>query len=172
MKNAFTSVELPVVTGIFSLIVGAISGLFISGVSSQKRILAEQELLSQTSYVIEYMSRALRMAKKDDGTCIGDKLNYKIEGAGIKFRNYKDECQKFYLEGGQLKESRAGTILPLTSTALRINSFRLNSSGETQYDDLQPKVTIFLEILGRGQRYQPKLQIQTTISQRNLDVRH
>jgi prepilin-type N-terminal cleavage/methylation domain-containing protein len=173
----FTLVEMLVVIGIFSLIVGAISGIFLSGILSQRRILAEQEISDQTSYLLEYIGRALRMAKKDDldgvNCLLGDKVNYEINSAKneIKFRNYKDECQRFFLDGNQVKEERSGIILPLTSSALKVNSLKFELFGESQADDFQPKVTIFLEIEGRG-RNPPKIQIQTTISQRNLDVQY
>jgi prepilin-type N-terminal cleavage/methylation domain-containing protein len=100
MRMGFTLVEMLVVIGIFSLIVGAISGIFLSGILSQRRILAEQEISDQTSYLLEYIGRALRMAKKDDldgvNCLLGDKVNYEINSAKneIKFRNYKDECQR------------------------------------------------------------------------------
>lgn len=171
-EKGITLVEMLVVIGIFSLIAGAISGPFLSGISSQRKILANQEILDQTSYVLEYMSRALRMAKKDqNGTCIPAKTNYQKLANGIKFLNYNNECQQFYLEQSQLKENKAGTILPLTSNLIKVRSFRIQLSGETQTDNLQPRVTIFLEVEGRGKN-PPKIQIQTTISQRNLDVQY
>jgi prepilin-type N-terminal cleavage/methylation domain-containing protein len=175
--TGFTLVELLVVIGIISLTIGTVSSLLLSGISSQSRILAEQEVSDQVSYLLEYMGRALRMAKKDDlggVNCLsGDKVNYEInpEKNAIKFRNYRDECQRFFLDGNQIKEERTGIVLPLTSPALKINSLKFDLSGESQADKIQPKITIFLEIEGRG-RNPPKIQIQTTISQRNLDVKY
>lgn len=183
MKKGFTLVEMLVVIGLFSLIGGSIVALFVSGISSQRKILATQELLDQTSYVLEFMGRALRMAKKDDVggkvNCLsGDKVNYELTrgNQGIKFRNYKDECQEFYLEGDRLMEARkkgdeATTTLPLTSSALKVNSLKFHLSGAGQGDNLQPRVTIFLEISGRGKN-PPTIKIQTTISQRDLDVQY
>lgn len=173
MKKGLTLVEMLVAIGIFSSIVGTITGLFLSSLSSQKRILATQELLDQTSYVLEYMSRALRMAKKDlNGTCIQSKTNYATTSNGIEFLNYTGkECQKFYLENNQLKEFKAGQTLPLTSQFIKVKSFKILLSGENQEDNLQPKITIFLDVEGRGKN-PPKIQIQTTISQRDLDVRY
>lgn len=172
MKKAFTLIEMLVVIGIFSLVAGSISGLFISGIISQRKILATQELMDQTSYVLEYMSRALRMAKKDlNGTCIPAKTNYQKLSNGIKFLNYNTQCQQFYLDGTQLKERKDVTTLPLTSNSIKVNYFRIQLSGETQDDKVQPRVTIFLEVEGRGKN-PPKIQIQTSISQRDLDVQY
>jgi len=117
---------------------------------------------------MEYISRAIRMAKKDiTGICIDPKLNYKIVDNGIEFLNYKGECQKFYLEGNQLKEERGGVISELTSSRLKVSDFKIDLLGQTQTDDLQPRVTFFLKIEGKETS---KISLQTTISKRNPDT--
>ncbi len=189
-SKGFTLVEILVVSVIFLLIIGVTSGLFVSLVRHQRRILAKQELLNQISYVMEYMSRALRMAKKElnctdfgnPSTCScltveGYEWNYEIapEGKGIRFINHSEDdvCQEFSWNEaeGQLEESKNGNpFVPLTSDKLQINFLKFNVSGGSGGDSLQPRVTIFLEIQVKGAGDQPKIQIQTTISQRNLDV--
>ena len=167
-QKSFTLVELLVAVAIFAIIGGIASGVFVSALRAQRKSLAYQELLSQTSYLMEYMSRALRMARKDiDGVCIDAKLNYKKVDSGIKFMNYKGECQKFYLSGSQLKEEKAGIISNLTSTGLSVSNFNINLLGQTQDDNLQPRATFFLDITGKEQS---KIKIQTAVSQRSLDI--
>ena len=167
-QKSFTLVELLVAVAIFAIIGGIASGVFVSALRAQRKSLAYQELLSQTSYLMEYMSRALRMARKDiDGVCIDAKLNYKKVDSGIKFMNYKGECQKFYLSGKQLKEEKAGIISNLTSTGLSVSNFNINLLGQTQDDNLQPRATLFLDITGKEQS---KIKIQTAVSQRSLDI--
>jgi len=137
--TGFTLVELVVVISVFSLIVLTASTLFVSMVQQQRRALAQQELLNQTSYVIEYMSRALRMAKKDTtGSCLGTTgINYLLtrSNSGVKFINHSnnDICQEFFLENERLKESKDGgtTSVPLTSESLKVNYFKINLSGES-----------------------------------------
>jgi len=172
-------IEMLAAVAIFAITVGAISGIFISAVRSQRRILATQELLDQTSYVLEYMGRALRMAKKDTaGSCLttcGANCNYENPGGNIsriKFIDYNNVCTEYFLDTatGQLKKTAGGTTSELTSTKLTVNSLKFNLSGESGNDTLQPRVTIFLDILGRGTTERPEIQIQTSISQRPLDV--
>ena len=191
-SKGVTLIEMLVAVTIFTIILGAISGLFISGIRTQRRVLATQELLDQTSYAFEYMGRALRMAKKDlTGNCLttaGAKYNYENPGGDIsKIRFIKFDhatqtelCQEYLKEENQLKERKStdataanlpATGTPLTSEKLQVTSLKFNLSGESQTDNLQPRVTISSEILGRGAAgEQPKIQIQTTISQRNLDI--
>jgi len=181
LKNSgFTLVEMLVAVAIFSIITGVAIGIFVMAMKEQRKILAQQQLLDQTSYAEEYMSRAIRMARKDDIEIGGEfaycLLDYKVNYAttttgqgGIKFRNYNNYCQEFYLQGGQLRENKGGVDLALTSPGLTVISFKITSSGWDQADNFQPAVTMFLDITGKEGT---EIKIQTTISQRNLDVEY
>lgn len=174
MKNrAFTLIEMMVAVAVFILAVTSISGVFVSGLKAQKQSLAYQELLDQTSYIEEYISRAVRMARKDmAGDCLPAKFNYEKTrgGKGLAFKNYQGVCQEFFWDQtlNRLKEAKGGEEQFLTSEALKIVSFDIELAGEGQADDRQPQVTLFLDIEG-GEG--ANIKIQTTISQRNLDVR-
>ncbi len=178
MRHGFTLIEMMVAVAVFTLMVTAGSGLFVSGLRAQRRALATQELLDQTSYISEYMSRAIRMAQKDmDGGCTDPtrpRLNFAFIDQCLRFRNYRDECQQFCLVGTMLRETR-GALAPnyLTSPVLRVTPLDVGVPwvtlvGHTQDDNVQPKVRIFLNIEGRERS---RIQIQTSISQRNLDVK-
>lgn len=193
--RGFTLIEILVSISVFSIIISSISGIFVFSVKEQRKTLTSQILLDQTSYVLEYMSRSLRMARKqiaEEAQCLSQSgLNYEIPsayqeggenlGRGIRFINQlqENDCQEFYLENGQLKyKKEIGTseekILDLTSGNINIISLRFNLSGKDQTDYLQPTVAFFLEIEGKGGSVgtQPKIKIQTTISQRMLDVQY
>jgi prepilin-type N-terminal cleavage/methylation domain-containing protein len=171
-NRSFTLVEMMVAVAIFASVATAVSMLFVSAIRAQRQSLALQELLDQTSYVMEYMSRTIRMAKKDmTGLCTGSvKLNYYFDGQCLKFKNYKGECQQFCLEGPRLKEIKDDVSNYLTSPELTVSSFDVSgdwSWNQPPTDYLQPLVTISLEIEGKEQS---KIQIQTSLSQRDLDV--
>ena len=65
-NKGFTIIEMLVAVTIFTLVTGSITGLFISSIRSQSKVLTTQKLLDEASYAMEYMGRFLRMAKKDD----------------------------------------------------------------------------------------------------------
>ncbi|PIW90285.1 MAG: hypothetical protein COZ92_01100 [Candidatus Nealsonbacteria bacterium CG_4_8_14_3_um_filter_40_11] len=183
MKNrGFTLVELLVGMVIFSLVGGIAAGVLLSGLRAQRKTLAYQELLSQTSYLMEYMSRSLRMARKELSApaCLSQNgLNYEVAEivpghSGLKFKNYQGICQGFFLQGDQLKEWKEGYAEPLslTSADLQVSAFNAHLFGESQGtieepDNDQSKVTIFFDIKGKEES---KIKIQTTVSQRNLDI--
>lgn len=178
-KNSagFTLVEMLVVCAVFSIIIMAISGVFVSAIRTQKYSLVTQQLLNQTSYSMEYMSRSLRMAKKNTGTTLCSAVpigqNYTKTATGIAFLDAQNRCKSFWISSQLFDDdsSRNPVTLPLTSSNISVNSFNINLSGESQVDTLQPRVTFFLELEGQGvSGTKPKIRIQTTVSQRDLDI--
>jgi prepilin-type N-terminal cleavage/methylation domain-containing protein len=189
ISKGFTLIEMLVGVAIFSVIIVAMTGIFVSAIRSQVATLDFNQLLDETSYNIEYMSRALRMAKKDlTGACLttaGAGRNYEISATSdrIRFLNYEGYCQEFYLDGEQLKEKKSSSGsasdfplqgTPLTSDNVKVNYFNIYLMGDGQppfnYD--QPRVTLSLNLepTRKAQQYWPALKIQTSISQRDLDI--
>ena len=80
LNRGFTLIEMMITVLIFSVIVAAVIGVFVSAIRIQRYNLTYQQLLDQTSYAMEYMSRAIRMAVKEDHTimpfCISKDYNY------------------------------------------------------------------------------------------------
>lgn len=176
--KGFTLVEILVAMAIFLIIVSATVGIFTSALKGQRKALTTQEILNQTSYSLEYIGRAIRMAQKEASapTCLSQNgLNFELTrgGQGIKFRDYGGVCREFFLEGGQLKQLKSGAVENLTSNNFEITFFNLNLLGESELDDLQPRVIVAFTIKGKGQKPEEKteMKIQTTISQRNIDTR-
>ena len=172
-SKGFTLIEILVVTAIFGVLITAMAGIFVSALRTERSILASKKVLGQLSYTVEYMSRALRMAEKDKtGTCIPSGSNYQITGRnGIRFINaiQASECQEFFLDdNGQLNhETPTGTAY-LTSSDITIDNLTFDLSGQTETDNLQPFVTIYLEAYTAES---PITKLQTSISQRNPDIR-
>jgi hypothetical protein len=189
MNKSYTLIEVLVAVSIFTMVIAAPTGFLVGSLKGQQKALSSQKLLENTSYTLEYISRTLRMAKKeldcsdiiDPDTCSclatqGYGHNYENpngDTSAIRFINYKEECQEFFLEGARLKESKDGVENYLTSEDLEIISLKFWLSGESQSETDQPRITLFLEIKGgKGQKpeLRPVIKIQTTVSQRNLDV--
>ena len=59
--------------------------------------------------------------------------------------------------------------IPLTSDDFNLSSLQFSVSGDIPGDNVQPKVTIYMEIEAKGLGQQPRIEIRTTVSQRNLD---
>jgi len=192
--KGFTLIELIVVMAVFMLVIGAAISIFLSMIQSQRRVLAEEQLLNQISYVEEYMSKALRMAKADNSptpACLIDGqfssngiyllTNWNgVENAyeGIKFINANDNnvCQSFFLENSVLYEKKGSSNqVALTSANLQIKSVKFLINGSANQGDrvasigdgAQPRITVLLNVAVPGESART---IQTTVSLRNLNV--
>ncbi len=170
MNKGITLIELLLSVGLFSIVIISFLQLFGSAFKEQRKILIKNALLNNASYAIEYMARALRMAQKDENeTCISGGSNYEITPSAeeIKFLNYKGECQKFLLSNDSLKVAKSSAEMDLTSSALKVK--KLKFIGSDSNPNEQPKITFALEFETIETKPQ-KLNIQTTVSQRNLDL--
>lgn len=178
--GGFTIPELLVSLFIFSLTILGSGGLLISSMSVQRNSGVQQELMDQASYLAEYMSRALRQARKelgDPSACLtgaGRGFNYEITqgGQGIKFINRLGQCQEFFLEGQRMKERIAPAESYLTSDNLQVTGLTFFVAGAGQEDNIQPKAAFAIGLTGKVLRAeaQPITRIQTTVSQRKIDV--
>ncbi len=182
-NKGFTLIELLISVVLFVVITGISANVFLSGFQGQKRALAFQTITDQSSYFMEYASRALRMAQKELGTppaCLSlFGYNYEItrSGQGVKFINSLGECQEFYLDAStkRLKENILGQGEQfLTAASAEVTIFKINSTDAGQDSKIQPRVSLYLVLQKKGEKAESKsvLRLQTTISQRNLNIQY
>ncbi len=175
--TGFTLIELLVGMGIFLLMFGMLVSVLVFQSHLQRKALAQQEILAQLSFTMEYMSRALRMAAgAEDDTCLDIGFNYEnpeIGNSSIRFINHLqgDDCQEFFLEDQALKYKKdaggVNEVFPLTSPKIRIDELQFRLLGESEEDNIQPRVVIFLKASPVNFDY--PITLQTSISQRALD---
>jgi prepilin-type N-terminal cleavage/methylation domain-containing protein len=184
--KGFTLIEIVVSVAIFSILAVIFSNFLFGSIRSQQKALASQELIDNVSYNLEYISRAIRMAKKDhDGSClttVGAKYNYETNANSdrIRFLNYQDKCQEFYLDNGEIKERKSSdnsavnfaSAVSLTPSNFTVTSFKLGPDDSwSQSQKTQPRITLSLQIekTESSGNVLSSIDIQTTISQRNLN---
>ncbi len=174
--TGFTLPEVLVAIVIFLMVVGSASTLMISAAAAQRRALAVQELVSQTSYLSEYMSRQIRQARKETNQgCLsqqGRSYDLTHGSQGLKFINSVNQCHEFFLDGGRIKEIRGMQEQYLTPDDTLVTALNFFISGATDADTLQPKASVFFNLQTKGERPESvsSLSLQTTISQRSFDV--
>ena len=179
MQKGFTIPELLVAILMFSLITGAAINLLVAAISAQKSSLIGQNMTSQSSFTMEYMIRAIRQAQKElkdpPQGCLSTGRGYNYEttttgDGGIRFINAQGDCQEFYLESGIIWEKiDNGQPDAITSDDFTVTEFSFQLFGESQSDLIQPRVTIMMA-LKNDLASQFSLRLQTSISQRNIDI--
>lgn len=184
-KNGFTLLELLIAMIVFSIIAIAFVSLFLSAINQQRRVLAINNMINNTSYTLEYIDRAVRMAIKDataSGDCTGVaslKYNYGTSSSStmLRFLNFDNKCVEFSLQNNKImfrrstdtNRSNLDAAEPLTSSDVKVSYLEYHISGDGQQDEQQPKVTITF-ISSPVNFKDINSVVQTTISQRNLDV--
>ncbi len=160
---------------VFGVLITLTAGLFVAAFRTEHQILQTRKVLGETTHAMEHITRALRMAIRDDeGTCIipgTEGLNYSSGGNEITFINalQQEECQTIFLQDNRINLERGGgSVVPLTSSDVIIENLVFEVSGASKNDDLQPFVTIRFD--ARTKR-SSVVRVQTSVSQRNLDVR-
>jgi len=196
-----TLIEILMASFVFSLIIMIVSGIFITNYGIQRKTYAVQTVLAESSYSIEYMSRLLRMARKDiKGICSNGVFKnhtyiHYIDGSnrGITFLDYKGNCVSFYYDSVEksIKVDKRNVNVNeifinharITSDLVSISNFKIYLRVEPvtgtpgPNDDLfmkQPSVTISFNIkdeIQKGEENPFNMSIQTTVTRRGLDVR-
>ncbi len=179
MNKGFTLVELLIAVTVFTAISTTAFGIMASLIHKQERVMNMHTLTENSSYALEYIQRAVRMAQKDDGGCITSGENYAHSGGNstIQFLDYESFCHRFSLSSGQIQETistddtagNLGSATAFTSDKIDVTSLVFNLNGESGADSIQPRVTIEFEA---NSKYFSDVQIniQSTASQRNLDL--
>jgi len=175
-KKGLTLIEFLVAISVFSIVVVGVLELFNSALEQQKASLTSVYLLNNASFVTEYITRSLRMAQKEESDvpqCLSQRgMNCEVTKGGkhIKFINHHGNCQEFYLQGDSLKIKTSQGEQSLLPSDISVENLRFSSLGEGQDDFLQTRITMVLELKTK-RKPEKKISIQTTISQRELDIK-
>ena len=182
-KKGLTLIELMVSVVIFSLISGAIASIFVSSIQSQQKILRDQKVISEISYVMEYVSRTLRMTVRDeDSSCLAfSGHNYQlINSYQIRFLNHNNKCHEFLLSDGIIYERKSedenydssAPAIALTSNKTHVEGLRFEDAGSGWHSTSgnQPKVMMNFVFRSVQESEENEISIQTTVSQRNINV--
>lgn len=170
IKNGgLTLIEVLVAMGIFSIVISVSIGIFVNGSGSQRKILELNETQREANYLMETVSRELRMA-----TAIGidqeNNANHSIE-----FTNYNGDLVK-YCRYDSTTSSCAGSGEHFARDEEIINSADIKIENLMFYvtddfdgvpagDKKQPIVTIVMKAKSTG-RYGTELVLQNSVAMR------
>ena len=196
-KKGFSLVEIMIVLASFSILMTASFGILASSIRSQRYVLATSQLLDQTGFSLDYMSRSIRMAKKHlsvsdpiEVACgfasVGDNFNPASAQASTSIQFLKIEvdpdtgiktkkCIKFFLDSGKILKDTTdagGTMRDqISPSSINVTNLKIYVSGGSQTDNFQPRVSITLEAKPVANiKPVPTVKLQSTVSQRDLDI--
>lgn len=198
-QKGLSLVEVLVSFAIFGIISAALMAIFTSTVNTQTVILQHQAIMNEANFALDYMGRAIRLARVDDatggsGACTGTiDTNYSDTTANpnqITFLSYDPMagggvgmycCRRFQLVGEKIYEFKSpdtsasnfpASGTEITSGQVKVANLKFIAQNRSKTDYKQPTVTINIDMLPTGRQIVPipEIKVQTTLSQRNLNT--
>ncbi len=167
-NRGFSLLELVVGLGIFSVIVLSSTAIFQRIIDGQRMAIASQNTQESLRYTMEHISKEIRMALEDDGTCTGSAGSIFAVGADnsiLYFKNQDGECVIYTSESNRFKITRGSNSGYITPDDIYVSNlkFYLKSTN-------QPAVTLTMRVnnlrFGGRDLYRSQMDAQTTISSR------
>jgi Tfp pilus assembly protein PilW len=160
MKKGFTLIELLVAMSIFIIVIMVVLGLFTTAIKAQRKAFAMQNAQENARFVMEFMAKEIRMST----------INSSTEST-LSITRSDGSTVTYAIIGGKIERTS-----PLSSGSISSEEVYITGSFYTEgvgsEDGLQPKLTIALKIetLSVKAEERTKINIQTTLCQRNLDL--
>ncbi len=146
MKNrGFTIVEMLITVAIFSILMIAVTGVFVSILNTQRYTFSLNQLVDQSGYALEYLGKQIRDANQLESA----------DGGEIKITNKKGEEITIKLKDERIK---IGDVF-LTPGDITVDSFEVLDFQEEDYK----RVTILMKVV----KDEASLILQQTIAVRN-----
>ncbi len=182
-RTGFTLTELIVVTAIFALIITMAIGLMIAATQTQRKGIALQNIQDNGRHLLAFMAKEIRVSEIVSLDSTGtntlvitppDSLDntdvtYTFIGPQITRRAYIF-IRKEPEEPEPEEEKKAWITIPLNSDQVKADG-EFVIDGREAGDNEQPRVTIIMKVesIGTQTKEKAEIELQTTISQRNLD---
>lgn len=169
--SGFTLIELLVAVGVFSIVVGISTNMFINAIKTQRKALVVQNVTDNARHVMEILSREIRVARADNNLVVNpEDISFTSnsehrQGQIVKFSfdvatgnvTFDDDINS----GDVARNITAGVNVKVTALNFTID----NASG-------QPKITVALSAQAKnpGAAANTIINLQTTISPREINL--
>lgn len=160
--GGFTLLELIVAIGVFSAVISASTGIFISTLVAQRKAISLQNVQDNIRFATESMAKEIRTGE-----------NFSVNGeTQLNFTNAAGASIVYLLSAGRIEKSADGgaTFLPITADNIEVASLKFYLTGEAEGDGLQPKITITAKTRSKNVKIaeQSEMNLETTVSIREI----
>lgn len=162
----FTLIEVLVASTIFVLLISIVTGIFLGVVAAQRKTVAIRTLQDSVRFAIEAMSRDIRTGY---GFSLYGPHELRFTSTiGGRIQQVSYRLNGSVLEKGIPDGAGGYTFLALTPPNVTIDYLYFYLQGEALGDGRQPLITITLGASAGQGGQETKINIQTTLSQREL----
>ena len=159
IKNGFTLIEALVAIGLFSIVISTVVGIFISGSVSQKRTIELYTAQREAGYLMETISRELKMAIGIDDNQENNSNHI------IEFTNYDDVLTEYCRSDANGSCDANGKYISRNGEKISSSNIAINNLvfyTPEDFSDKQPIVTIVMDIESEGQ-YGADILLQNSV---------
>ena len=181
-NTGFTLIEIMVSVGIFAIVMTISAGSLFSILDANAKSQAQKSVINNLNLALESMSRSMRVgtayhcgdsgALNDVVDCSSGDSFFAFEASGGDDGTSSDQVI-FRLSGTSIEKSidGGGSFTAITSPQVVVENLTFYVTGSSSSDNSQPKVLITVRgEAGTKERTKTDFDIQTTVSQRQLDV--
>ena len=164
-QEGFTIVEVIVTSFVFSIIALAVSAIFVQTLSLQRRASTSQKIQDNAIFVLESMSRDIRVSRvvdQESPNCTANTLTiiHPVKGDVV-----------FRLNNGAIEKSQAGgPFVAISGSDVRFTRFNFCVTGSTFTDNRTPRIAILTTIENVSGREVLEVNLQTTVSSRDVSA--
>ncbi len=182
-KRGYTLLEMIVAVGIFSVVMLAATGAYLTLINLDRQARAMNDVVSNLTFAVDSMSRAVRTGtgyKCDNisgsgANCINGSSNSTL---GFTDSESPNRSVVYSLSGGQIMASicspapcAGGSVSALTDPRITVQSLRFYVRGVGVGDGIQPQVTFTIAgLLTTGVGKSVNFSIEGGATQRLLEI--
>ncbi len=162
-EEGFTIVEILVTALVFSIMMIAVSSIFIQVINDERRALAAQAIQENGQFVLELMSREIRVSKienQESSNCSATSLTivHPVNGT----------VTYSLTAGGVLQRSAGGVLTDISSSAVTFSRLNFCIAGSGPADDQQARVAILASMQNRSGKDILTFNLETMVTSRDL----
>ncbi len=180
-KIGFSLIEILVSTTLFIIITTAALNIFKMVIDSQRSAIATQNVEESLKYFLEVTGKEIRMAKRNNNLCnsamgifdIYQKISVDTSSDSLSFRNYHDQCVKYYISEFQgvrrFAITRDGITNYITPARINIDEVHIVLHPEANAGASSTQATVTMELLAHAigkDSAKSEMRIQTTLTSR------
>lgn len=161
-KAGFTLVETLVVLSIFSILITMVVSIFINSAKSQRKIIELHQVQREGGYLLETISRELRMAIKIDDT------QKNKESSEIEFTNYNNDLIKYCRSNGIGVCDSVGDFMARDGKVISPSNVKITDLTfytSESFSAIQPLITISMRMESVG-NYNTEIILQNSMALR------
>jgi prepilin-type N-terminal cleavage/methylation domain-containing protein len=179
-NKGFTLIEAAVSITIFSVVAILLGQIMVTSIKNQIKITYTQTLLNETGFILDYISKDVRMAKRaDDSECVPEDSIAQVIAGGIRYLSYNAEeeaykCKEVYLSDNAVKQKLStdttdnnfGNEASLSSNSVIINELLIGIQ-QSGSDTFKERVNIKIDLETDQMDNNVSVVTETSVAPRN-----